>query len=331
MAHTGANPTGIDTLGLLLEGEGYRLTYASGFKHPLWRLLHMMFRTAFVRKVDFVLIDTYSTTNFWYAYWVSQLCRLRKLKYVPILHGGNLPKRWQTHPKSCQRIFYKAYCNVSPSAYLKEIFAKKGCPNLVVIPNPIEIQQYNFKERSTIQPKLLWVRAFAEIYNPLMAIRVLAQLVQDYPEASLCMVGPDKDGSLEKAKALAKNLKVNVRFTGQLSKKEWVRLASEYDFFLNTTHFDNLPVSVIEAMSLGLAVISTRVGGIPFLIEDNQEGILVGDNELEEMGKAIQFLLKNPSKHLEITKKARNKADLFQWEQLKEKWAVIFNSSVYDF
>ena len=45
-------------------------------------------------KINKVIrIDTYSTTNFYYAFFTSQLSRLFKIKYIPILHGGNLPER----------------------------------------------------------------------------------------------------------------------------------------------------------------------------------------------------------------------------------------------
>ncbi len=188
LAKNGGNPTAIDVLGSLLEQEGYQISYASMKRNRLFRFLEMLFATCFARNVDYVLIDTYSTTNFWYAYWVSQLCRFRKLKYIPILHGGNLPNRWQTHPKSCQRLFYYAYRNVCPSLYLMEAFGNVGCPNLVHIPNAINLQQYNYKERPLANPKILWVRAFAALYNPEMAINVFNKLLKTFPNAELCMV-----------------------------------------------------------------------------------------------------------------------------------------------
>ena len=54
------------------------------------------------------------------------------------------------------------------------------------------------------------------------------------------------------------------------AKKEKKELASKHDIFINTTHFDNTPVSVMEAMALGLPVISTNVGVIPFLLTNEQ-------------------------------------------------------------
>lgn len=326
LANNGGNPTGIDVLGPLLEQEGYSISYASTKRNRLFRLLEMLFATCFVRNIDYVLIDTYSTTNFWYAYFVSQLCRLRRLKYIPILHGGNLPNRWETHPKSCQRIFYHAYRNVCPSLYLMEAFGNVGCPNLVHIPNAINLEDYRYKERPLANPKILWVRAFAALYNPEMAIHVFNKLLKTFPNAELCMVGPDKDGSGVKTKILAESLGIQVDFKGKLTRKEWTELAQNYDLFINTTHFDNTPVSVIEAMSIGLAVVSTDVGGIPFLITNQEDGLLVADNDVVSMHNALLFLLKNPSEFIKITKKARIKASFFEWNQVKDKWFLIFNN-----
>ena len=101
-----------------------------------------------------------------------------------------------------------------------------------------------------------------------MAVKVLQQLQKQYPSATLTMVGPDKDGSLQTTKDFAKSLGITVNFSGQLTKEEWWELASKHDIFINTTHFDNTPVSVMEAMALGLPVVSTNVGGIPYLLTD---------------------------------------------------------------
>ena len=326
LAHNGVNPTAIDTLGPLLEKEGFKISYASTKSNKIMRLLDMIQTTCFTRKVDYVLIDTYSTTNFWYAFVVSRICYLRNLRYIPILHGGNLPNRWLTNPKSCRLLFHQAYRNVCPSPYLFQVFEELVCPNLVLIPNALEGSHYIFKERTAIEPKLLWVRAFAKLYNPMMAVNVFGQLVKEFPAAELCMVGPDKDGSLEKTKQLAESLGLKVTFLGQLSKNEWWLLSEQYDIFLNTTHFDNMPVSVIEAMSLGLGIVSTDVGGIPFLIEASKEGLLVADNDVQGMCNAIKFLLKNPLAFVDITKKARDKAACFEWERVKEKWLTILNN-----
>lgn len=323
LAQHGLNQTTIETLGPLLEREGFTVTYASSQKNQYLRILHMLWCILKNRQSDYVLIDTYSTSSFWYAFATSQLCRLLRLKYLPFLHGGNLPQRLQQNPGLCKMIFKHAYVNVAPSPYLREAFQKQGFTNITYIPNAIEISQYPFKERKTAAPKLLWVRSFAEIYNPMMAVSVLQALKKNYPQATLCMVGPDKDGSLSKTQKLADGLGVSVLFTGKLTKSEWTTLAMDYEIFINTTHFDNMPVSVIEAMALGLAVVSTNVGGIPFLLEHDKDALLVGDNAIDAMVSGIRKLIENPDLFQEMTTQARHKAAAFDWETVKQQWFKI--------
>jgi glycosyltransferase involved in cell wall biosynthesis len=319
----GVTPTTIEILGPLLEREGFVLSYASSQRSIYFRMIDMLWSIFQNRKADAVLIDTYSTTNFWYAFATSQLCRLLKLKYIPILHGGNLLFRLKNNPKICNMIFNHSYHNVSPSNYLLEKFKEQGFNNLIYIPNGIEIENYPYQERKKASPNLLWVRSFAKIYNPLMAVDVFSTIKKKYPEATLCMVGPEKDGSLLEAKQKSKDLKLEVLFTGKLSKQDWINLSKEYAVFINTTHFDNMPVSVIEAMSLGLAVVSTNVGGIPYLLENKKEGLLVQDNNVDEMVSAIEEIIEKPDLFLNLTKHARVKAESFDWKSVKHKWIAI--------
>ena len=53
-------------------------------------------------------------------------------------------------------------------------------------------------------------------------------------------------------------IRKNVIFQGRLTKHEWVELSYNYDIFINTTNYDNQPISVIESMALGLPIISTN-------------------------------------------------------------------------
>src|SRR5690606_24786051 len=121
------------------------------------------------RKTDYVLIDTYSTSNFWYAFAVSQLCRFLRLKYIPILHGGNLPVRLANNPRLCRMVFKYAHVNVAPSGYLQQAFSDAGF-SVIKIPNPFDAADFPYKHRQFVGPKLLWVRSFAAIYNPEMAL-----------------------------------------------------------------------------------------------------------------------------------------------------------------
>jgi L-malate glycosyltransferase len=320
----GYNKTTIETLGLQLEQGGYAIYYASDKKSFPLRLLDMMWSVVIYRKkVTYVLIDTYSTKAFWYAFFCSQLARVFNINYIPILHGGDLPNRLKQNPKLSRMVFANAYKNVAPSGYLKQAFESIGFSNVIHIPNSIEIDKYVFKSREKLTPKLLWVRAFASIYNPEMAVKVLQQLQEKYPSASLTMVGPDKDGSLQTTKDFAKSIGVIVNFTGQLTKEDWWQLASEHDIFINTTHFDNTPVSVMEAMALGLPVVSTNVGGIPYLVKDKENALLVNDNDDKAMTKVILDLLEDQEKARVLALNARKFIEQMDWEVVKEEWKQV--------
>ncbi|MGX7668120.1 glycosyltransferase family 4 protein [Flavobacterium pedocola] len=322
----GLNKTSIETLGAFLEQEGYNVCFSSSKKNQLLRLLDMCLTViAKNRKVDYVLIDTYSTFSFWYAFATSQLCRVFGLPYIPILRGGDLPQRLKNSPRLSRMVFKKAYANIAPSHYLLEAFKNAGFENLQFIPNTIEIEKYPFKERNPIAPKLLWVRAFASIYNPKMAVEVLCELQKNYPDAQLCMVGPDKDGSMITTKQYAEDKGVSVRFTGQLAKEKWIALSSEYDIFINTTHFDNTPVSVMEAMALGLPVITTNVGGIPYLLEDEKEALLVTDGDVVGMVSAIKDLMSDTALNVSICKNARSKSESWDWASVKLQWSALLH------
>ncbi|MGB3605724.1 glycosyltransferase family 4 protein [Psychroserpens sp.] len=317
----GANTSYIAVLGGLLGAEGYDINYTSKIKNKYLRLFDMISSViAKSQRVDLVLIDTYSTQNFYYAYIISQICRLFHLQYVPILHGGNLPYRLKAHPKLCSQLFKHSKTNVAPSMYLKTVFERYGYQNVVHIPNTIQIKHYRFSNNTYDTPRLLWVRSFAEIYNPKLAIRVYKSLNQIYPNARLCMVGPDSDGTLQEVKQLARTLNLKVNFTGKLSKSQWIELSREYNIFINTTNFDNTPVSVIEAMALGLPVISTNVGGMPYLIKHNHSGILVTPNNADAMVAAIDHIMKNTELRSSIIGNARQQVEQFDWIHIKQQW-----------
>ncbi|WP_309640350.1 glycosyltransferase family 4 protein [Flavobacterium sp.] len=320
----GLTVTSIETLGALLDKEGYNLIYASSKKYKMPRLLDMLYATVRHRKqIDYVLIDTYSTKNFWYAFFVSQLCRVLGLKYITKLEGGDLPNRISKSPTLSKMIFKYSYKNIAPSSYLLEAFKNKGYSEICYIPNIIELQHYPFKAREIVTPKLLWVRSFSSIYNPKMAINVFKELNKEFPDAELCMVGPDKDGALEEIRILAKKYNLEVKFTGKLSKHEWITLSKDYNIFINTTHFDNTPVSVIEAMALGMPVVSTNVGGISYLLEDRKTALLVNDNDTKAMVSCIKEITNDKKISESLIHNAFTSVQDFDWTKVKNKWNEV--------
>jgi glycosyltransferase involved in cell wall biosynthesis len=326
LAAHGKPPTTIDTLSVQLADLGYNVITSSSKKNKFLRLLDMVLTTLKHKNTAaFVLIDTYSTQNFYYAVTIASLCRFFKIPYIPILHGGNLPNRLKKSKSMSQKLFNGAKTNVVPSAYLLEQFKGAGYKKLTYIPNTVKIENYPFLLRKSVRPKLLWVRAFAEIYNPLLALQIVEQLKKNDVDVSLCMVGPDKDGTMQRCKKVVADLNLPITFMGKLEKENWRTLSKEYDIFINTTNFDNMPVSVMEAMALGLPIVSTDVGGIPYLVENGKNGITVLPNNPTAFVDAIGDLLDDPQKAQQLALKARSKVEAFDWQKIKHSWITLFD------
>ena len=301
---------------------------ASGEKNKVLRMIDMIRSVYFHRnKLDLVLIDTFSTSAFYFALVIGLLCKILKIKYIPIIHGGNIEFRLNKYPRLSNMLFKNATINISPSIFIFEVF-KKFDYQVQFLPNSIDLKSYNFKERSALSPKLLWVRSFHELYNPQMAIEVVRVLKKDYKNIKLCMVGPDKDGSIQKCKNLANKygLKRNVSFTGLLDRFDWINLSEDYDIFINTTNVDNMPLSVIEAMALGFPVISTNAGGLKFLHEDGHDALLGDKKDVNKMVSNIKLILKDRSLAQGLSKNARIKAEKYDWEKyIRHHWFDLIN------
>jgi glycosyltransferase involved in cell wall biosynthesis len=322
LSTSSSNTTTLELLSEILVSKGYLMTRSSNKKNIYLRMLDMISTVFKNRKAAYVLIDTYSTKNFYYAFIISQLSRLLKIKYIPILHGGNLPERICKSKFLSDLIFKNSYANVSPSNYLKHEFEQKGY-TVKNIPNAIKISDYKFLKREKLSPKILWVRSFNKIYNPELAIKVLFQLKRKYREATLCMIGPNSDSSFVSVKKVITdlNLSSSIEITGKLNKKDWRKKSEKFDIFINTSNVDNMPVSLVEAMALGLPIVSTNVGGIPYLIEDGKQGFLVEKNNVQAMTNSIIKMIESNSTSIPLN--ARKKSELFDVEEVSNKWIKL--------
>ena len=325
----GFTPTMIELLLPDFE-KRYTIISASSKLNPILRLFDMLwvfFKN--IHSTKLILIDTYSTNAFYYTFLLAIISTLFSKPYCPILHGGDLPNRLASSPRLSRFTFGQSFINISPSVYLKQIFEQEGF-RIRHIPNFIEISNYPMTIRKEFRPRLLWVRAFHKIYNPLLAIYVLEKLLVKWNDTKLCMVGPDKDDSLNSVKQLADQLGVrdHLSIRGKLEKKEWIKLSEEYDIFINTSNFDNLPVSLMEAMALGLPIITTNVGGIPFLINHKSTGILVKPNDPNEFVVAVNDLITGENNGLNLAANARNEVFNYDKSKVITQWFEFINNAI---
>jgi glycosyltransferase involved in cell wall biosynthesis len=306
-----------------LPALGWRVLTTSNRRPKLFRLADMI-RTVVKCRHDYAIaqVDVFSGPAFFWAEAAGFALRGLHKPCVLTLHGGNLPAFAARRPGRARRLLSSADIVTAPSAYLATSL-QPCCGHIRVIPNPVEIASYPCRERIAVQPKLMWLRAFHEIYNPVMAVKVAAALVQDFPALTLAMAGPDKgDGSFQqtRAEAAAAGLNGRIRFLGQVDKREVPRVLAEADIFLNTARMDNTPVSVIEAMACGLCVVSTNVGGIPCLVRHGQEALLVPPDDARSMTGAVRRLLEPGVLCGALSRNARTAACAFDSPRVMASW-----------
>jgi len=276
LARHGVNPTAADLWPPLWRQQGHQVVVASSYRAWPLRLMHMWVILWLERhRAQGVVMDVYSTRNFYYAWTVGLACRWLRIPYICVLHGGQLPRRFVQSPGLCRQLFEHAAAVVAPSSYLQQAFVQAFSMSCFQIPNPLFGADQPLPIHNFDHPRILWVRALDPLYQPDWAIQVMHQLQTQYPKAQLTMVGPDRCGLQPTLAALAQQLGVNVTFTGALPQEAWHSLASSHNVFLNTSSADNQPLSVLEAMALGLPVVTTAVGGIPNWLTHAEQAMVV--------------------------------------------------------
>ncbi len=312
-----------------LEQRGYHTILVSRKMNKPARLLDMLWTILRKRRFyDLAEVDVFSGSAFLWAFLSAGLLKLLGKPLILTLHGGNLPNYAANHPRWVKSLLTWANAVVAPSSYLKQ---KLGVcrADIRLIPNGLEINHYLFQLRENPQPKLVWLRAFHQIYNPSLAPKVIKILEDQHIDTHLLMVGPDKgDGSLQEMLNTAQELGIahRVEVIRGVSKEQVPEILTRGDIFLNTTNFDNTPVSLIEAMASGCCIVTTNVGGIPYLLEDGVDALLVPPNDPLAMAAAVKRILTEPGLSEKLSTNARKKAEQFDWSIILPKWEELLKS-----
>ena len=243
----------------------------------------------------------------------------RKLgkRVVLTYHGGGAETFFDQHSKLVRHYLMHTDQNIVLSGFLAQVFNKHQIP-YTIIPNIIELDSSLYRERTTMKPHFICVRAHEPLYNIPCILRAFLQVQKQLPDATLTLVG---DGSQHEAlvqQVSAMKLK-NVTFTGRVDNSEIYRHLDHADIMLSAPTVDNMPVSLLEAMNTGLLVISSRVGGVPYMIEDGKTGLLFDSDNADQLAERILWAVAHPAECLAIIHRARQEVDRYQWTNVKDK------------
>jgi glycosyltransferase involved in cell wall biosynthesis len=216
--------------------------------------------------------------------------------------------------------------NAVPSRFLRDVFARFGI-DAEIIPNIVDVDRFAFRVRSPLQPRILSTRNFEALYNVGCTLRTFATVLREFPGATLTLVGAGaEDASL---RALASDLglsRANVQFVGPVPPDQIWRFYSEADIYLQTPDIDNMPSSVLEAFASGCAVVSTDVGGVPAIVTDGVNGLLVSAGDHAAAGERVGRLLREPDLARALTTQAREQCERYRWSAVRTQWLSLYRS-----
>lgn len=280
------------------------------------------------RHIDVTVISVFSGMGFVMADLASLVARLLGLPVVLVLRGGNLPDFALAHPSWCRRVLRRAAVVVAPSPYLVPL-ADAVRDRVVVVPNVVDVEAFGAVTRTEGAARLLWMRTFHPIYNPVLAVEAFERVVVDHPEATLTMAGQDKGLLGEVRERVAgRPWAAAVAFPGFLGPPEKVAAFASHDVYLHTNHVDNTPVSVLEAAAAGVPVVATDVGGIADLLVHEETALIVPDGDADAFTAAVVRILEDPDLAGRLAANGRRLAAACGWSTVSAQWSAVFDRAL---
>jgi glycosyltransferase involved in cell wall biosynthesis len=146
------------------------------------------------------------------------------------------------------------------------------------------------------------------------------------------MVGRDTgDGSLARTRRTIEEVSAGAYVTiiEGVPRAKVALLLDESDVFLNTTQVDNTPVSVLEALACGLCVVTTNVGGIPYLVENGTHALLVPPADPESMAEAARSILRDKARARLLSEQGAALSRTFALDDVARRWNSLLEDVVH--
>jgi glycosyltransferase involved in cell wall biosynthesis len=281
------------------------------------------------RKVELLHCHAAMRGSFWRKSLFARLASWRGIPVIFHLHGSEMKTFYerQTGPirqaitNQLERATTVVVLSESWRAFIREIAPRA---KLAVVPNYVAVPPA-VTRASTDKPTLLFLGAIGHrkgIFDLLSALAIARKTNADLR----LLVGGT--GQLDEAKAAAAKLDLSdhVDFLGWVDATERARLLDSAGIYVLPSYNEGLPMSVLEAMAAGLPTITTTVGGLPELITNGGDGVLIAPGDVEGLAAAIVRLANDPVERERMGGAARERV-----ESLYSRDVVLTNlRSIYE-
>lgn len=251
---------------------------------------------------------------------------LRKTSVIVNYRGGEAREYLSASVRWVRPTLARATQLVVPSGFLRQVFEEFGV-SATVIPNIIDLKMFHPAGRDPDDAvfTLVITRNLEPIYGLDTAIHALALAREQVPAIQLKIAGSGPlAGELQQ---LVEHLGLGsaVAFLGRLERHQIVELYHSADAMLNPSRVDNMPNSVLEALACGLPVISTDVGGVPYIVDDGQTAVLVPRDDAQAMARAVVTLCNDGALRQRLRENGRRAVAQYSWQEVKPQWLTLYN------
>jgi L-malate glycosyltransferase len=217
---------------------------------------------------------------------------------------------------------------IVPSGFLEAVFAKHGFSTRIV-PNIIDLSRFKAERNFEASPKadfphIIVTRNLEPIYDNATAVRAFSIVRCTFPAARLILAGSGPERQALEQLAAGLDIADAVTFTGRVDNEVMATLYHSADIMVNPSLVDNMPISVLEALASGVPVVSTDVGGVPYLVEHERTALLVSAQYPQAMADAILTLLNDPAKAQRMRKAGLESVQQYTWPNVRDRLLGIY-------
>jgi glycosyltransferase involved in cell wall biosynthesis len=260
------------------------------------------------------------------AIWVG---RLRGTPVVVNYRGGFADEFLARQAAWVRFSMRRASRLVVPSGFLRAVFAEHGMA-ADIVPNVVDTGRFNpAGDLAAVPPTILVARNLESIYDNASAIRALALVKERVPHAQLIVAGSGPEEARLKQLAESLDLVDSVRFTGRVDAADMPSLYHSARVSLNPSRVDNMPNSVLEALAAGVPVVSTRVGGVPYIVEHEKTALLVEPGDATDMAAAIVRILSEPALAERLRVSGLETAQIYTWPKIKPLLFKVYEEAMH--
>jgi glycosyltransferase involved in cell wall biosynthesis len=254
------------------------------------------------------------------AIWVAHL----RAKPAIVNYRGGEAERFFTRQFGWVRpTLRRAFCVIVPSGFLRDLFARWGV-KAEIVPNIVDLARFRPGTVVANRMHLLIARNLEEIYDIPTALRAFARVRRAHPHARLSVAGSGPQRAELEGLCAGLGIEAAVTFTGRLDNERMADLYRDADLLLNPALADNMPISLLEAMASGVPIVTTNVGGTPYLVEQGKTALLVEPGNDEAMAGAALRVIEDPRLAAALRTCGLEAVERFSWPNVRAALFAVY-------